>query len=151
MGWQWHQLDHMQIICTLLQTNSHASTSRLSTHKIVSKSCKIQNTNTVKKYLDDENTRQDKTLSGILKIKILSYDSNLRSSYHDTILKLRLIISDSIGLLLVIVIIICFHTLRQWFQCGVIGIFIDLGLFLVGYSQLMNGNHKWMVTVKYRS
>jgi len=24
--WQWHQLDHMQIICTLLQTDSHAST-----------------------------------------------------------------------------------------------------------------------------
>ena len=25
-GWQWHQLDHMQIICTLLQTNNNAST-----------------------------------------------------------------------------------------------------------------------------
>jgi len=25
MGWQWHQLDHMQIICTLLQTHNHAS------------------------------------------------------------------------------------------------------------------------------
>jgi len=30
MGWQWHQLDHMQIICTLLQTDNHASTSSLS-------------------------------------------------------------------------------------------------------------------------
>ena len=30
MGWQWHQLDHMQIICILLQTNNHASTSPLS-------------------------------------------------------------------------------------------------------------------------
>jgi len=30
MGWQWHQLDHMQIICTLLQTDNHASTSQLS-------------------------------------------------------------------------------------------------------------------------
>ena len=29
MGWQWHQLDHMQIICTLLQTDNHASTSPL--------------------------------------------------------------------------------------------------------------------------
>ena len=30
-GWQWHQLDHMQIICTLAQTDSHAySTSPLS-------------------------------------------------------------------------------------------------------------------------
>jgi len=30
MGPQWHQLDHMQIICTSLQTNNHASTSPLS-------------------------------------------------------------------------------------------------------------------------
>ena len=29
MGWQWHQLDHMQVICTLLQTDNHASTSSL--------------------------------------------------------------------------------------------------------------------------
>jgi len=28
-GWQWHQLDHMQIICTLLQRDNHASTSSL--------------------------------------------------------------------------------------------------------------------------
>jgi len=27
MGWQWHQLDHIQIICTLLQTDNHASIS----------------------------------------------------------------------------------------------------------------------------
>ena len=26
MGWQWHQLDHMQIICTSLQIDNHAST-----------------------------------------------------------------------------------------------------------------------------
>ena len=25
MGWQWHQLDHMQIICTTLQTDNHVS------------------------------------------------------------------------------------------------------------------------------
>jgi len=30
MWWQWHQLDHMQIICTLPQTDNHASTSSLS-------------------------------------------------------------------------------------------------------------------------
>jgi len=30
MGWQWHQLDHMQIICTPLQRDNHASTSPLS-------------------------------------------------------------------------------------------------------------------------
>jgi len=28
-GWQWHQLDHMQIIYTSLQTDNHASTSPL--------------------------------------------------------------------------------------------------------------------------
>jgi len=27
MAWQWRQLDHMQIICTSLQTDNHASTS----------------------------------------------------------------------------------------------------------------------------
>jgi len=26
-GWQWHQLDHMRIICTLLQADNHAGTS----------------------------------------------------------------------------------------------------------------------------
>jgi len=26
MGWQWQQLDHMQIICTLLQTGNYTST-----------------------------------------------------------------------------------------------------------------------------
>ena len=29
MGWQWHLLDHMQIICTSFQTDNHASTSSL--------------------------------------------------------------------------------------------------------------------------
>ena len=29
MGWQWHQLNHMQVIHTLLQTDNHASTSSL--------------------------------------------------------------------------------------------------------------------------
>jgi len=26
IGWQWHQLDHMQIICTSLQTDNHITT-----------------------------------------------------------------------------------------------------------------------------
>jgi len=30
MGWQWHQLDHMEINCTSLQTDTHASISPLS-------------------------------------------------------------------------------------------------------------------------
>jgi len=28
-GWQWHQLDHMQTICTSLQTDNHTSASSL--------------------------------------------------------------------------------------------------------------------------
>jgi len=29
LGWQWHQLDHMQTICTLLQTDNRTNTSSL--------------------------------------------------------------------------------------------------------------------------
>ena len=29
LGWQWHQLDHMQTICTLLQSDNHTNTSSL--------------------------------------------------------------------------------------------------------------------------
>jgi len=34
MGWQWYQLDHMQIICTLLQTDNHTSSSPLSFYRL---------------------------------------------------------------------------------------------------------------------
>jgi len=33
MGWQWHQLDHMQIIFTSLQTDNHARTSSLNFYR----------------------------------------------------------------------------------------------------------------------
>jgi len=33
MGWPWHQLDLMQIICTSLQTDNHTSTSKLNLNK----------------------------------------------------------------------------------------------------------------------
>ena len=33
MGWQWRQLDHVQIICTSLQTDNHASTSSLTFYR----------------------------------------------------------------------------------------------------------------------
>jgi len=29
LGWQWHQMDHMQTICTWLQTDNHTNTSSL--------------------------------------------------------------------------------------------------------------------------
>jgi len=31
--WQWHQLDHMQTVCTSLQTDNHASTPLLSFYR----------------------------------------------------------------------------------------------------------------------
>jgi len=34
IGWQWHQLDHMQIIYTWLRTDNHASTSPLSFYSL---------------------------------------------------------------------------------------------------------------------
>ena len=33
-GWQWHQLDHMQTTCTLLQTDNHTSTSSPSFYRL---------------------------------------------------------------------------------------------------------------------
>jgi len=33
MGWQWNQLNHMQIICTLLQTDNHTSAPSLNFFK----------------------------------------------------------------------------------------------------------------------
>jgi len=32
-GWQWHQLDHMQTICTSLQTDNHANTPSLDVYR----------------------------------------------------------------------------------------------------------------------
>ena len=34
MGWQWHQMDHMQIICTSLQVDNHACTSSLDFYRL---------------------------------------------------------------------------------------------------------------------
>jgi len=53
MGWQWHQLDHMQIICTSFQTNNYASTLPLSFYRpdalpVTNQQC--QNTEEVKYY-----------------------------------------------------------------------------------------------------
>jgi len=35
MGWQWHQLDNMQIIFTSLQTDNHTGTSSLTQNTTV--------------------------------------------------------------------------------------------------------------------
>jgi len=34
LGWQWHQLDHMQTICTSLQTDNHTNTSSLNLYRL---------------------------------------------------------------------------------------------------------------------
>jgi len=34
LGWQWHQLDHMQTICTSLQTDNHTNTSLLNFYRL---------------------------------------------------------------------------------------------------------------------
>jgi len=34
MGWQWQQLDYMEIICTSLQTDVNASTSSLNFYRL---------------------------------------------------------------------------------------------------------------------
>jgi len=39
MGWQWHQLGHMHIICTSLQTDNQASTPPLSFFQAGCPSC----------------------------------------------------------------------------------------------------------------
>ena len=33
-GWQWHQLDHMQTICSSLQTDNHTNTSSLNFYRL---------------------------------------------------------------------------------------------------------------------
>jgi len=33
LGWQWHQVDHMQTICTSLQTDNHTNTSLLNFYR----------------------------------------------------------------------------------------------------------------------
>jgi len=43
VGWQWQQLDHMQIICTSFQTDNHASTSPLSFLRAGCPSCRPTN------------------------------------------------------------------------------------------------------------
>jgi len=59
--WRWHQLDHMQIICTSLQTDNHASTSPLSFLQARYPFCRL--TNSVKalreKYMHANVWKQD--------------------------------------------------------------------------------------------
>jgi len=48
MGWQWHQLEHTQITCTLLQTDNHISTLSLNFYGLDSGCSSCHPTNSVK-------------------------------------------------------------------------------------------------------
>jgi len=50
VGWQWHQLDHMQIICISLQTDNHTSTSPLH----LQAGCPCHPTNSIKALKAEE-------------------------------------------------------------------------------------------------
>jgi len=54
MGWQWHQLVYMEIICTLLQTDDHTSTSSLTFLQARCPSC--HPTNSTKALKPEGNT-----------------------------------------------------------------------------------------------
>jgi len=67
--WQWHQLGHMQV-CTLLQTDNHASHPPLSFLQAVCPSCRP--TNSVKALkaqilADKVNNKQPKQFSAIIR------------------------------------------------------------------------------------
>jgi len=47
-GWQWHQLDNMQVICTSFRMDNHASTSSLSFYGLDALPAMHHSTNTVK-------------------------------------------------------------------------------------------------------
>ena len=52
-GWQWHLLDHVQIICTSFQTDNHVSTS--SPNFLKAGCCSWRPTNSVKVRQEDDN------------------------------------------------------------------------------------------------
>jgi len=52
MGWHWHQLDHMQVICTSLQTDNHTSTSPIEFLQAGYPSCRP--TSSVKALKEDD-------------------------------------------------------------------------------------------------
>ena len=55
-GWQWHQLDHMQVVCTSLQTDNHASTSSLKILRAGCTSCCP--TNSIKALKEFQSTEE---------------------------------------------------------------------------------------------
>jgi len=58
--WQWHQLGHMQTICTSLQTDNHASTPPLSFLQAGCPSCRPTNSIKALKALDYNNNNNNR-------------------------------------------------------------------------------------------
>jgi len=75
MGWQWHQLDNMQIISISLQTDNHASTSSLNFLQADCSSWRPTNSVDALKANQSINTQTHKALS----CGSMSRDDNLQS------------------------------------------------------------------------
>jgi len=79
MGWQWHQLEHMKIICILLQIDNHAST--------LSRRCSSRHrTNSVKamkaEITQNQETDGKWTTSNTWKICVLCLQNKQHSLYN---------------------------------------------------------------------
>jgi len=79
MGWQWHQLDQMRIICTSLWTDNHASTSSLKFLQAGCPSCHPTNSIKALKAQSAHNCMHEKQITlnsliiSILTVKIISH------------------------------------------------------------------------------
>jgi len=82
MGWQWHQLDHMQIICTSLRTDNHMSTSSLNILQAGCSSwCPANSINALKAILLKFNRRVKTSVSvSMINTCLLSTTENNASS-----------------------------------------------------------------------
>jgi len=73
--WQWHQLGHIQV-CTLLQTDNHASTPPLSFLQARCPSCRP--TNSVK-ALKASKTTYKENIKQLIKIGIIKFSETVTS------------------------------------------------------------------------
>jgi len=74
--WQWHQLGHMQV-CTLLQTENHASTPPLSFLQAGCPSCRPTNSVKALKASRKKTGKHTKTIKNLFKSKKTTYNKRL--------------------------------------------------------------------------
>ena len=77
MGWQWHQLAHMQTICTLLQTDNHTGTSLLN---IVHAGCSWCPPNRVKALEASQST--GKTIKNVVDLNEVNTHICLNNNFN---------------------------------------------------------------------